>query len=156
MLLDLEFHKKFDHIARLLSNIHTNTWGQKCKTTIGNLVFLYIFPLYCTLRSLLTIKRPVLLNDLVWIFPKSFYQTTRSISAKMDCIVLSTYLLTVSIKSPGVDIWKKSLLNNNYYLFLVWPGLLIETLEYFFGKTKTFDLLGINITGRFFNPSLSI
>ena len=31
---------------------------------------------------------------------------------KIDCTVLFTYLLTVSIKCPGLDIWKKSLLNN--------------------------------------------
>ena len=40
----------------------------------------------------------------------------------------------VSIKRPGLDIWKKSLLNNQYYLFsnsrsLEQPGLIIETLE---------------------------
>ena len=63
MLLYLELHKKFDHIAQFMSNIHTNTWRQKCKTTISNLVS-YIFSL-CTVRSLLTIKRPVLLNDRV-------------------------------------------------------------------------------------------
>ena len=32
---------------------------------------------------------------------------TRSISEKNDCTVLFTYWLTVSIKRPGLDIWKK-------------------------------------------------
>ena len=40
-----------------------------------------------------------------------------------------------SIKQPGLDNWKKSLSNNQYYLFsnsrnLERPGLLIESLEY--------------------------
>ena len=34
-----------------------------------------------------SIKRPVLLGDLVLIFPKSLYQTGRSISEKIDCTV---------------------------------------------------------------------
>ena len=67
--------------------------------------------------SEVSIKRPVHLNNLVWIFPKSLYQMTRSISEKNDRTVLFTYLLTVSIKRPGLDIWKKSLLNNPYYIF---------------------------------------
>ena len=40
----------------------------------------------------------------------------------------------VSIKRPGLDIWKKPVLNNQYYLSnsrsLERPGLIIETLEY--------------------------
>ena len=69
--------------------------------------------------SKVSIKRPVLLNDLVWIFSKSFYQTTRSISEKIDHTVLfqgphSQFL--VSIKRPGLDICKMSLLNNQYIL----------------------------------------
>ena len=60
---------------------------------------------------------------------------TGSVSQKkIDCTVLFTYLLTVSIKRSGLDIWKKSLLNKQYYLFfsnsrsLERPGLIIETL----------------------------
>ena len=34
-----------------------------------------------------------------------FYQTTSTISEKIDHTVLFTYLLTVSIKRPGLDIW---------------------------------------------------
>ena len=39
--------------------------------------------------------------------------------------------LTVSIKQPGLDIWKKYLLNDQYYFFFKKerPGLMIETLE---------------------------
>ena len=44
----------------------------------------------------------------------------------------------VSIKQPGLDIWKKSQSHNQYYLFsnsrsLERPGLIIETLEYLQG-----------------------
>ena len=54
---------------------------------------------------------------------------------KIDRSVLFTYLLTVSIEQPGLDICKKSLLNAQYYLFsnfrsLERPSLIIETLEY--------------------------
>ena len=58
-----------------------------------------------------SVKRPVLLIDLVWNFPKSFYQTTRSISEKNQpscsicllayCLYKTTwfgYLQKVSIK----------------------------------------------------------
>ena len=46
-----------------------------------------------------------------------------------------------SIKRPDLDIWKKSLLNNQYYLFassrrLEQAGLIIETLEYVVGFAK--------------------
>ena len=50
-----------------------------------------------------------LLNVQVWIFGKSLYETTRSISEKINCTVLFTYLLTVPINRPGLDIFKKSL-----------------------------------------------
>ena len=63
---------------------------------------------------------------------------TTSISEKIDSIVYfqgchSQFL--VSVKQPGLDIWKKSQLNNQYYLFsnsrsLEQQGLIIETLEY--------------------------
>ena len=42
-----------------------------------------------------------------------------------------------SIKQPGLDIWKKSILNDQYHLILSnsrsleQPGLIIESLEYF-------------------------
>ena len=41
----------------------------------------------------------------------------------------------VSIKQPGLDIWKKSLSIDQYYFFsnsrrLEQPGLIVETLEY--------------------------
>ena len=64
---------------------------------------------------------------------------TRSISEKIDHTVLFQGWqgqFFVSIKQPGRDICKKSLLNNQYYLFfsnsssLEQPGLIIETLEY--------------------------
>ena len=66
--------------------------------------------------SKLSIKRhPVLLNHLVWIFPRSLYQTTRSISEKNDRTVLFQghhSQILVSIKQPGLDIWKNSLAHN--------------------------------------------
>ena len=70
--------------------------------------------------SKLSIKLPVPLNDLDWIFTKSPYYTTRSISEKIDHTLLfqgchSQFL--GSIKRPGLVIWQTSLLNNNYYLF---------------------------------------
>ena len=68
----------------------------------------------------LSIKHPVLLNDLVWIFPKSLYETTRSISEKFDRTVLFQSChdqFLDSIKRLGLDIWINSLLNNQYYLF---------------------------------------
>ena len=72
--------------------------------------------------SKVSIKPPVLLNDLVWILPKSLYQTTRSISEKIDRTVLfqghhGQYL--VSIKRPGLDIWRKSLSNNQYFFQII-------------------------------------
>ena len=73
-----------------------------------------------TMYSKFSIKRPVLLNDLVWIFQKSLYLMTRSISEKIDRTVLFQGChgqFLVSIKWPGLDIWKKSLLNDQYYLF---------------------------------------
>ena len=73
-----------------------------------------------TMYSKVSIKRPVLLNDLVWIFQKSLYLMTRSISEKIDRTVLFQGChgqFLVSIKWPGLDIWKKSLLNDQYYLF---------------------------------------
>ena len=52
----------------------------------------------------------------------------------MHCTVLFIYLFSVSIKRPGPDFWKKSLLNNQYFFSnsrsLGWPGLIIESLEY--------------------------
>ena len=45
-------------------------------------------PWRCPDYSKVTIKRPFLSNDLVWIFPKSLYKTTRSISEKIDHTVL--------------------------------------------------------------------
>ena len=70
--------------------------------------------------SKVSFKLPVLLNDLVWIIPKSLYQTTRSIAEKNDRTLLFQGChghFLGSIKQPGLDIWKKSLLNNQYYLF---------------------------------------
>ena len=48
-----------------------------------------------------------------------------------------------SIKQPGLDIWKISLLSNHYYIFfsnsnsLEQPGLIIESLEYVHKIVKT-------------------
>ena len=48
----------------------------------------------------------------------------------------------VSIKRPGPGIWKKSLLNDQYYVFfsnsrsLEQPGAIIETLEYVVQQSK--------------------
>ena len=42
---------------------------------------------------------------------------TNTISAKVDHTILFIYVLTVSINQPGLDILKKSLLNDQYYLF---------------------------------------
>ena len=83
--------------------------------------------------SKLSIKRPVLLNDLVLIFPK----TTRSISEKNDCTVLFQSChgqFLVSIKRPGLDIRKKCIKPPVLYFFLnsrslKRPGLIIESLE---------------------------
>ena len=86
---------------------------------------------------MVSIKCPTLLNDLVWTFLKGLYQTTRSIPEKIDRIVLfqgyhGQFLVS---KRPGPGIWKKSLLNDQYYIFsnsrsIEWPGFMIETLEY--------------------------
>ena len=62
--------------------------------------------------SMVSIKLPVLLNNLVWIFPKSLYLMTRSISEKNDCSALfqgrhSQFL--VSFKGPGLDMEKVSI-----------------------------------------------
>ena len=87
-------------------------------------------PLHNEVYSKVSIKLPVLLNILFWNFLKS------TISEKIYRTFLFMYLLTVSIKHPGLDFLKKSLLNNQYYLFftnsrsLEPPGLIIETLEY--------------------------
>jgi len=84
---------------------------------------IFLFPTlhaHYSMYSKLSIKGPVLLNNLVWIFPKSLYQTTRSISEKFDCTVLFQGYhgqFLGSIKWPGLDIWKKCLLNDQYYLF---------------------------------------
>ena len=57
--------------------------------------------------SKLSIKRPVLLNDLVWIFPKSLYQTTRSISEKIDVAFQGCHgQFLVSIKQPVLSFLK--------------------------------------------------
>ena len=69
--------------------------------------------------SMVSIKLPGLSNKLVWIFSKSLYLTTRSISENNDCTALFQGChgqFLVSIKQPGLDIWKKSLLNNQYHL----------------------------------------
>ena len=63
---------------------------------------------------------------------------TRSIAEKIDCTVLIKSChgqFLGSIKWLGLDIWKRSLLNNQEYLFsnsrsLEWPGLIIESLEH--------------------------
>ena len=63
---------------------------------------------------------------------------TRSISEKIDSTVAFQGCqgqFLVSIKQPGLGIWKKSLLDDQYYLFssfrsLERPGVIIETLEY--------------------------
>ena len=70
---------------------------------------------------------------------------------KVDRNVLFIYLLTVPIKDLGLDFLKKSLFNDQYYLFsnsrsLERPGLIIETLEYVVG-------LRINLKVCFTNPS---
>ena len=62
---------------------------------------------------------------------------TRSISEKNDCTVLFQGCqgqFLVSIKQPGLGIWKKSLLDDQYYLFsnsrsLERLGFIIESLE---------------------------
>ena len=82
-----------------------------------------------------------LLNDLVWIFPKSIYQTTRLISEKIDRTVLFQGChgqFLVSIKRSGLDIWKKISIKRPVLSFfsnsrsLEQPGLIIESLEYTF------------------------
>ena len=66
-------------------------------------------------------KGPILLNDLVWIFPKSLYQTTKSISKKI--IVQFYFRATMGnfwsllFRQPALDIWKKSLSNIQHYPF---------------------------------------
>ena len=64
-----------------------------------------------------SIKRPVLSKDLVWIFPKKSLLNDQVHLKKIDRPDLFMYLLTVSIKRPGLDFWKKSLLNDQYYLY---------------------------------------
>ena len=68
-----------------------------------------------------SIQRHVLLNDLVRIFQKSLYQSTRSKSISKKWIVL-VYLCTCLQSLLNILFWifgkKKSLLNNQYYLFI--------------------------------------
>ena len=69
-----------------------------------------------TVYSKLSIKSPVLLNDLGEVFQKV---SNKPPGPKIDRAVLfqgrhGQFL--VSIKRPDLDIWKKSLLNDNYYL----------------------------------------
>ena len=85
---------------------------------------------YVSTESLLywSIKRPVLSNVLVWNFLKCLY--LRKIWSYCLIYVLAYCL---SIKRPGLDLLKKSVLNDQYYLFqnsrnLERPGLIIETL----------------------------
>ena len=74
---------------------------------------------------------------------------TRSISDKLDHTVLFQGYQGQFLgynKWPGLDIWKKSLLNDQYYLLsnpksLERPGLIIESLEYA-GTTLGFWFLG--------------
>ena len=73
---------------------------------------------YVSKYSEVSIKRRVLLN--FWIFPKNLYYSTRSIPENIDRTVLFQGChgqFLVSIKQPGLDIWKKSILNDQYYLF---------------------------------------
>ena len=52
-------------------------------------------------------KRPVLLNVLVWIFPKSFYQTSRFISEKL--------IVLFNLKATMTNFW--SLLSDVVWIF---------------------------------------
>ena len=61
--------------------------------------------------------RPVLLNDLVRIFPKNFYQTTSEEIGRTFLLQGRHGQFLVYIKQPGLNIWKKSLFDNQYYLF---------------------------------------
>ena len=56
--------------------------------------------------SKVSIKDPVLLNDQYNL-------------KKIDRTILFTYLLTVSIKYPGLDIWKQFLLSDQYYIYIL-------------------------------------
>ena len=70
--------------------------------------------------SKVSIKHPVLLKDLVWIFPKISIKRPGPSQKKIDPTVLFQGChgqFLVSIKLPGLDIWKKSLLNDQYYIF---------------------------------------
>ena len=63
-------------------------------------------------------------------------------SEKFDCTVLFMYLLTVSIKRPGMDFLKKSIKQPVLYFFklksLEQPGLIIENLEFIYQKIESF------------------
>ena len=81
---------------------------------------------------------------------------TRSISEKIDRTLLFQGChgqFLGSIKRPGLDIWKKSLLNDKYFLFsnsrsLKRPGLIIESLEYILNREKMHSLLTFQITRK--------
>ena len=99
-----------------------STWLRVCKPRTLSITVIEQSKLLSTTYSKVSIMRPVLLNDLVRIFPKSLYQTTRSISEKINRTVLfqgSHGQLLVSIKQPDLNIWKNSLLNNQYHFFLI-------------------------------------
>jgi hypothetical protein len=91
----------------------------------------FLFHYYCT-YSKVSIKRPVLVNALVWNFLKSL--KTSTISEKVDHTGLYIYLLTVSIKRPGPflkSIYKQQVLSFfSNSRSLEQPDLIIETLEY--------------------------
>ena len=69
--------------------------------------------------SKLSIKRPVLSNDLVWIFlKKSLLNDQVHFRKKWSYYFISWHSQFLGfIKRPGLDIWKKSLLNDQHYLF---------------------------------------
>ena len=94
--------------------------------------------LQCIHKTRILRKRPL---EKTFLDYKKWANRARVIMARVLHTVLFTYLLTawltVSIKPPGLGVWKKSLLNNQYILIffsnsrsLEQPGLTIEILEY--------------------------
>ena len=67
---------------------------------------------------------------------------TGTISEQIDRTILFTYLLTVFIKCPGMDIWKKSLLNNQHYFFFANSKSLGQTGKQVFNRDLRVPRLG--------------
>ena len=69
---------------------------------------------------------------------------------KINCTVISMYMLIAPIKHSGLYFLKKSLFNNHCYIFLnfrslVRPGLIIETLRNEVSETIYFNKCSLDV-----------